>query len=146
MKSYVHPDNKWETSVLSKFARVFHKLYKQRLFCVESGTLITFILSWINGKARVLLTVMRQMTGNLFSYSFESTRHVPYHPVSLYFYCSSLYYHSLLLKSYKELIFSAICPLLITTSFSYCTISIVAAHVLCNLPLDHLPTTARSMH
>lgn len=95
-------------------------------------------ITHVNSKAKTLYNVMRQIVRNLFGYSFRARRIMFFGILrSLYYYCSLVYYHRFLFKSYIKSISSAIRPLLITTSFSYKTVSTSAAH--------DLSITARSL-
>lgn len=58
------------------------------------------------------------------------------------YYCSSVFYHSLLLKSYQQSVSSATRPILLNT---YRTVSTAAALVLCNLLPLHFSIIGRSL-
>lgn len=103
-------------------------------------------IKYINGKANTLYNVIRQIAGNLFGYSFRIHRimflgiiHTPY------FYCSSLFYNHLCLKSYQKYTSTATCPLLICSAYANQSTSVAVAHVLCNLFSLHTPSFATSL-
>lgn len=90
---------------------------------------------------------MRQVSGNLLSYSFRASRIMFFGIFHfLYFYCSSLFYRRLLFKSHQKSISTATRSPLISSAFASRTILTIAAHVLCNLLPLYLSITYRSLY